>query len=526
MVTPTPTPDPRVAETFADVWHDAVEAHADRTFLVFRAEDSQRDAWTYREFDLLVREAMALLAAHGVAHGDAVHVCLRNCPAFIAIWLATAQLGAWMVPVDPASSSRDIASQIARVAPTVGLHSTERAQTYRDALDGTSLPTVVVDETAADVRPGGALRAADVAPVAAAAVAPGDRLAVMFTSGTTSQPKGVVLTQANYRHVASAMAAAADLGPDDRWLVTLPLFHANAQYYCFAPAIEVGASVALTATFSASGWVDQANELEATHASLFAAPVRMILARTPEGTTPARLRHTWYAQSLGQEHHRQFGELTGVLPRQLYGMTETTAIVTHDRSDPPHSDLIGEPIPGRTVRLVDPATLDEVADSEPGMIILAGERGGDLFEGYLDDPAVTDRSFHVDDDGVTWFLTGDLASRGDDGVMRFVGRVDDVIKVAGENVSLTEVEATLAQAPGVFEVAVLPKADEVRDQVPVAYVVPRDPDDPPAADDLAAWAAQQLAPQARPREWHLIAALPRTSVGKVRRFQIGSDEAG
>ena len=73
-----------------------------------------------------------------------------------------------------------------------------------------------------------------------------------------------MLTQANYRHVAEVMADAADLGADDRWLVTLPLFHANAQFYCFAPAIPVGASVGLTATFSASGWVDVATELGAT----------------------------------------------------------------------------------------------------------------------------------------------------------------------------------------------------------------------------------------------------------------------
>ena len=156
----------------------------------------------------------------------------------------------------------------------------------------------------------------------------------MFTSGTTAQPKGVVLTQANYCHVAEAMAGAANLGVDDRWLVTLPLFHANAQYYCFAPVINVGASVALTATFSASQWIDMANELAATHASLFAAPIRMILARTGDDTTPCRLRHTWFAQSLGPDHHRRFGQLTGTLPRQLYGMTETVAIVAADRREP------------------------------------------------------------------------------------------------------------------------------------------------------------------------------------------------
>jgi len=392
--------------------------------------------------------------------------------------------------------------------------------------DGSALRTVALEETAADVAPGGRLRSADATPPAAVTVGPDARLAVMFTSGTTSQPKGVVLSQANYSTVAEVMSAAVDLRPDDRWLVVLPMFHANGQYYCFSPAIDVGASVALTASFSASRWVDTANELGATHASLFAAPIRMILARTAEDTKPARLRHVWFAQSLGRDHHRRFGELAGTLPRQLYGMTETIAIVTADRGDPPRHDVIGEPVPGRSVRLVDPVTHDDVEPGTPGMIAVAGERGVDLFAEYLDDPATTERTFLTDDRGTTWLLTGDLAVHTDGGALQFVGRADDVIKVAGENVSLTEVEAILAQAPGVLEVAVVARPDEIRDVVPVAYVVARDQGDPPTADELATWAARQLAPQARPREWHFIDALPRTSVGKVRRFEIGTDTAG
>jgi len=517
------TTTPTTPGTFADLWRRAVEQHGDRPFLTFRSDDGEIDTWTYREFDHVVDGAAAVLTANGVAAGDSLHLCLRNSPAFVAIWLATAKLGAWMVPVDPASSSRDIAAQLARVSPKIGFYAAGRADVYLAGAG--SLQTVALEETAADVRPGGRLHT-DGARPPAAEVAPDARLAVMFTSGTTSQPKGVVLTQANYRTVAEVMAAAAHLRPDDRWLVVLPMFHANGQYYCFSPAIAVGASVALTAGFSASRYIDTANELGATHASLFAAPIRMILARTPDDTKPARLRHVWFAQSLGAEHHRRFGELAGTLPRQLYGMTETIAIVTADRSDPPAHDIIGEPVPGRSVRLVDPATHDDVEAGTPGMIMLAGERGVDLFAEYLDDPATTGRSFRTDEHGTTWFLTGDLAEHIPGGALRFVGRADDVIKVAGENVSLTEVEAILAQAPGVLEVAVLARPDEIRDHVPVAYVVARDQADPPTADDLAEWASRQLAPQARPREWHFIDSLPRTSVGKVRRFKIGTDVAG
>ena len=105
----------------------------------------------------------------------------------------------------------------------------------------------------------------------------------MFTSGTTGAPKGVEITQANYAFAGATMAGACGLSAEHRQLVVLPMFHANAQYYSFASAIAVGASVALMHTFSASRFLTQAARHGATHASLFAAPIRMILAR---GATP------------------------------------------------------------------------------------------------------------------------------------------------------------------------------------------------------------------------------------------------
>ncbi len=464
----------------------------------------------------------ATLAAAGVTPGSSVHVALRNCPAFIAIWLACARSGAWLVPVDPTSTARDISRQIDRVRPAAGICAASRADIYAAGVKesaASSLAVIELAETAADVSvpadPG--WRGAT---MAGRAVAPTDRLAVMFTSGTTSEPKGVVLTQHNYAHVADTMSAIIGLRPEHRWLVTLPLFHANAQYYCIAPAIAVGASVALTSSFSASQWLRQSRDLSATHASLFAAPIRMILARRPAGAPAGRLQHVWFAQNLGRQHYDEFSALAGCRPRQLYGMTETVAIVCADVSDPYRNDIIGPPIEGRPVLLRNPETGVDAAPGQPAELVLGGVPGEDLFLEYLDDPAATSRSL-VQRDGATWFRTGDMVARvAGDGALRFVGRRDDVIKVSGENVSLTEVEAILAQAPGVLECAVLGRPDPVRDMVPVAYVVPRDREHPPVIDDLAEWSRQNLAAAARPRDWHLIDALPRTSVGKVRRFKL------
>ncbi len=517
--------------TFAARWQAAVDGSGDRPFLIFEGPDGSVSQWTYREFDEVVTRMGATLAAAGVTAGSAVHVVLRNCPAFIAIWLACARAGAWMVPVDPTSTARDISRQVDRVRPAAGICAAGRADVYaagvRESAAG-QLTTIELTETAADVASpdvtlaaGAGLAGAD---VPGRTVAPSDRLAVMFTSGTTSEPKGVVLTQHNYAHVADTMSAIVGLRPEHRWLVTLPLFHANAQYYCIAPAIAVGASVALTSAFSASQWLRQARDLSATHASLFAAPIRMILARRPADAPAGRLEHVWFAQNLGAQHYEEFTALAGCRPRQLYGMTETVAIVCADVSDPYRNDTIGPPIDGRTVVLRNPETGADAAPGEPGELVLGGVPGEDIFLEYLDDPAATGRSL-VTRDGGTWFHTGDMVARvagsaGGSGALRFVGRRDDVIKVSGENVSLTEVEATLAQAPGVLECAVLGRPDPVRDMVPVAYVVPRDREHPPDIGDLAAWSERNLAAAARPRDWHLIEALPRTSVGKVRRFKL------
>lgn len=506
--------------TFAGLWEKAVSSHGPRSFLTFD-DGGKHSTWTYSEFGDVVERLAQTLVERGVGAGDSVHVCLRNCPAFVAIWFAASRIGAWIVPVDPQSTSRDLAAHIRRTSSALGVCARSRREAYHDVAHDAGVEVLELAEDATDLLPMSPL----LSPAAQGTTLPphpdaSTRIAVMFTSGTTSEPKGVVLSQANYHCVATSMAAAADLRAEHRWFVTLPLFHANAQFYCFASAIVVGASVALTQAFSASRWVSQARELQATHASLFAAPMRMILARTPADEPPAHLQHVWFAQSLAPDHHRDFGKLAGCLPRQLYGMTETIAVVTYDRSEPALPNVIGKVLESRRAVLMDPATREPARPGHPGIITVAGRRGRDLFEEYLDDAATTERAFFTDDRGQEWFLTGDLATENNSGDWVFTGRVDDVIKVAGENVSLTEIEAAVAAAPGVLEVAVVPVADEIRDMIPVAHIVPRDSACPPAPEDLARWAESNLAPAARPREWHLIEELPRTSVGKLRRFKL------
>ena len=226
--------------TLAARWSQAVDAVPERPFLVWEGSDGTVASWTYSSFDTLVAEVASLLVSRGVESGSRIQLALTNSPAFVATWLAAARIGACMVPSDPRSSARELALHMERTRPTVAVCGGSSAAAYAEAItpraDG-GPEVVVVDED--DTVLEALRRPADgrTSPLPG----PQQPAAVMFTSGTTSTPKGVVVTQANYAFTGDVMAAAAQLGSDDRQLVVLPLFHSNAQYYSFAAAISAGA---------------------------------------------------------------------------------------------------------------------------------------------------------------------------------------------------------------------------------------------------------------------------------------------
>ena len=498
------------AVTFAKTWARSVAARPEQPFLVFESPDGTVTGWTYSEFDEGVGRVAALLVSYGLEPGAAVSLALTNSPTFIAVWLAANRLGAWIVPSDPMGRTPEFADHISRTRPVVGFCSTERADVYRPAAG--DVPVVEVDEADTELTPFPDFGFVDWPE-------PGlrDRAAVMFTSGTTGRPKGVEVTQANYAFAGKIMAEAAALTPEDRQLVVLPLFHANAQYYSFASAIWTGSGVALMSTFSASGFLPQAARHGATCTSLFAAPMRMILARGGP-TEGVRLRHCWYAQNISDDQYETVSSWLGCRPRQLYGMTETIPAVLTDEVEDPRADSMGYVTPGCVVDVQAPNG-GSVAPGDIGEVVVGGDRSITLFAGYLDDRETTEASFRHG-----WFRTGDRAIRDVDGRHYFHGRSSDILKVAGENVSTVEVEGTLSAHPRVLEAAVVGAPDDIQDEIPVAFVVVADPMSPPTREDLHAWCADRLAKSKRPREIILIDELPRTSVGKIRKFVL-ADEA-
>jgi crotonobetaine/carnitine-CoA ligase len=478
-------------------------------FLLFDG-DERRLTLTYAQAFAAARAAAELLRTHGVQRGGRIHLDLANCPEFVVLLFAASMLGAVIVPTNPAATSEDMAFVLAHARPQLTVTEPARRAVvghaaYDAGLDGHA-QLMREDVRLAPAAGGDGLGA----PVADAD--PQELLAVLYTSGTTSNPKGVCVTHANYLHVGRVVAEHLELRASDRWLVVLPLFHANAQYYCLMSALVAGASVALMGGFSASRWAKQARRHGATVASLFAAPIRMVLAQDPEpADADNRLRVVIYAQRVDEAQAVAFERRFGCGLLQLYGMTETIAPpLMNPLHDERRNATVGRPVGGVELRLRDP----DGRPAELGELEVRGTPGVSLMAGYLNEAAATQAALA---DG--WLRTGDVLQREPDGWYRFHDRVKDMIKSAGENIAAAEVERVIDTHPDVFESAVVGIPDPVRDEVVKAFVVPRRGAEL-SPDELIAWCRERMVKFKVPAEVAVVNELPRTSVGKVQKHRL------
>lgn len=461
------------------------------------AVTEKHGAITYGQQHARLRATAAVLAEHGVRQGDRVHVSLPNSQEFLDVWFATAHLGAILVPTNPQSTSDEFEHVLADAQPRVSIADGDAAGKLHDH------PVLTPDELARE------------GDIPAAPVTGADPAAILYTSGTTSRPKGVVITHANYAAVGRAVADHLSVTAADRWFIALPLFHANAQYYCTMSALVRGASVAIADRFSASRWGIQAARFGATLGSLFAAPIRMILTNPP-ADGEAQLRTVLFAQNLSDRQATEFEQRFATRLVQLYGMTETVLPPTmNPNSGQRRWNSIGRALPGVTITLADEDG-NPVPEGETGEIQVHGRPGDTIANGYWRNRKATEDTFG---DGV--LRTGDLARRDADGFLYFVDRTKDIIKRSGENISAGEIERVAAEHPAVAECAVLGVPDPIHDEAALLVVV-RAPEATASAEEVIAWCAERLAAFKVPARVHFVSALPRTSVGKIRKSELRS----
>ncbi|MFI9584668.1 acyl-CoA synthetase [Streptomyces sp. NPDC052236] len=402
--------------------------------------------------------------------------------------------GVAAVPINPKTGEQELAHILADSAPSRVL-----------AEPGAVLPAALGDLIRTDIEIGAAARTAPTAlPAEPSPEAPA---LIVYTSGTTGPPKGVVLPRRAIVSTLDALEDAWQWTAGDVLVHGLPLFHVHGLILGILGPLRRGGEVRHLGRFTVEG---VARELTAGGTMLFGVPTmyhRLAEAldtdrELAKALAGARLLVSGSA-ALPVRDHERIAAATGRRVVERYGMTETLMNTSVRADGEQRPGTVGVPLNGVELRLVDES--DGIGEIQV--------RGPNLFTEYLNRPDATEAAFDGD-----WFRTGDMASLDPDGYVRIVGRkATDLIKSGGYKIGAGEIENALLDHPGVREAAVTGEPDADLGERIIAWIVPADAQSPPGQRELADHVAAQLAPHKRPREVRYLEALPRNDMGKIMK---------
>lgn len=474
-----------------------------------RFEDGGR--WTAGEAWLAARRAAGALAGAGVTRGDRVLVLAPNGPEWLAAWWGVTALGAIVVPVNVAFRGEMLRAVCARSQAKLVVADPELAPRLDEV--GVGLPRLALG----DLGDGDAVAAPDPDP----SLEVWDTHAVMWTSGTTGPSKGSLTSYLQLYMTGKWFGEDVGLGPDDVWLLDLPLFHQAAQAACVAALASRGQVAVRRAPAMTSYWAT-ARETGATVALGVSTMAAFLLAQPP---TPADRDHRLRVVAMAplppnpEAFVERFG-LEGLVT--AYGSTEVSAAVVNPLGTPIRAGSCGKAREGVELRLVDEQDVPVPAGAV-GELVIRTDRPWELSQGYLGDPEGTAAAWRNG-----WFHTGDLFRVDQDGYYFLHDRSKDALRRRGENVSSFEVEREVVSHPAVAEAACVGvrAAEGVDDEVKV-YVVPA-PGAEVVPEELLGFCAERMPHFMVPRYFEVVAALPKTETMRVKKHllrEAGNTEA-
>jgi len=469
--------------------------HPDR--VAVRLDDT---TLTYRDLQARSAQVAGLLRDNGVQPGDRVGVMLPNVPEFAMIYYGVLRAGAVVIPMNPLLKPREVAHYLD--------DSGARLRVCANASADASVASVVVDERFGE-------RLDAVTPLESLVErSGGDTAVILYTSGTTGQPKGAELTHANLTSNVDVMAAdLIEASTDDVIFGGLPLFHSFGQTCGLNTAVKVGACLTLVSRFTpekalavlARDRVTVFEGVPTMYVALLGAP-----DRSRYDVSALRVCVSGGA-ALPVEVLRAFEAEFGCVILEGYGLSETSPVASFNH---PHRvrkpGSIGTPIRGVRMRVVDVHGLD-VPTGEVGEIAILGDN---VMKGYWGRPSATAEAIP---DG--WFRTGDLGRVDEDGYFVIVDRKKELIIRGGYNVYPREIEEVLYEHPAVLEAAVIGVPDAALGEEVGAAIVLK-PDAQATVDEVRDYVKAQVAAYKYPRHVWLLDALPKGPTGKVLKREI------
>jgi acyl-coenzyme A synthetase/AMP-(fatty) acid ligase len=454
------------------------------------AEGNRRE-WHFGE--LIARSAglSGAFAAKGVKRGDVVMTLVGNRIEWALTLLACWRMGAVALPCSPQLRRHDLELRSSAAAPALCVGGEELLDELPDEVPAMTLSEVA--DTLDEDRP-------QETPAAVEQMGPEDPALIVFTSGTTGEPRGVVHP---YRYLAGQRTQAERwLGsrPGELvWCTTAPGWSKSARNVFLAPWLTGAAAVIHEGRFDPAERLDMIDALAVDVLCQAPTEYRMLAKRTTLRPLPSLRRMVSAGEALEAETVAAFREATGLEPADGYGQTETGHISGNLEGEPVRPGSMGKPLPGIEVRVVD------------GELQLLASTSPTFFSCYLDGERFEDE----------WWPTGDLVRQEEDGHLWFEGRSDDVIISSGYRIGPVEVESVLLGHPAVAEAAAVAHPDLERGAVVRAIVVPRDREpSEELALELREHCKRETAPYKAPRLIEFATELPKTTSGKIKRAEL------
>lgn len=451
----------------------------------------ERGELTYDAFAERVAAAAEQFAELGIGPGSVVAIMLPNRVELLTAIVAAWRLGAAATPINPAFTATEAEYQIADADADLVI------------VTATSVPTAGRAKLPVDD-----LRTASQGEPPAPVTTADDLALLIYTSGSTGRPKGVMLSHGNVAAMASMMDQALRLTPEDHCLLVLPLFHVNAICVSFLATMLSGGQLSILSRFHPVEFLQAIERLRPTYFSAVPTIYMHLLALpadVPADTSSIRFAICGAAPA-SEELLRGFEERFGFPLLEGYGLTECTCAATANPIDGERKvGTVGIALPGQRVAIMAPdGTL--LPSGERGEVVLQGDN---VMQGYLNRPEATAETL-----GDGWLHTGDVGILDEDGYLRLVDRIKDMIIRGGENIYPKEIESVLQHDPAVIEAAVVGQAHPTYGEVPVAYVALH-PERTTTEQDLREACAQHLTKIKVPVSITILDALPKNPVGKI-----------
>jgi acyl-CoA synthetase (AMP-forming)/AMP-acid ligase II len=467
---------------------------------------------TYERLAADVGRAAAGLAERGFGKGDVFAIHSPNVPEYAVAFLAVASVGGAVTTVNPLCTADELAGQLRDSGASYLLTAPPFLGTARAAADAVGMREVLVFGEAEEATPFAALLAGD-GPAPAVAIDPReDVVALLYSSGTTGRPKGVMLT---HRNLVASLCQSDGLGltrEDDTVPAVAPFSHISGLVLTMLMSLYKGATIVTMPRFDLEGFLRLVQDHRVTLGYLVP-PIVLALARHPivDRYDLSSLRCIAAgAAPLGAEVERGCAERLGVPVLKQFGMTETSGLVSATPADDPAKvkpGSVGPLVRNTEGRIVDPATGENLAAGEEGELQV---RGLQVMKGYLNRPEATASA--IDADG--WLRTGDLCRADEDGYLYVVDRLKELIKYKGWQVAPAELEALLLSHPKVADAAVIGSPDEEAGELPKAFVVP---EGKPTAEEILSFVVARVAPYKKIRKVEFVGEIPKSPSGKILR---------